>query len=191
MQYSPVRHCTPTFHHSSLTVIVMFYPSILLAFAAAAAAIDVRMRRDSTSCGWGGGGWVACNGINPNTCCATSEGLQTIWIAAIPNGWNIGANVWFDTGCSNRSPLLQGGGRSGSDVCERAGGNNMRAGSYSFLSKKREADVSTGCQQADTFVLADGTTQYNITGLLPAAINELVSTVLQYILRLKKPTNTS
>jgi hypothetical protein len=157
---------------------MLFSTSLLVTLAASAAAIDIRMRRDSTDCGWGGGGWVACNNANPDFCCWTGEGVQTLWIAAIPNGWNIEGKLWYDTACRNRSPTLQGGGQSGSNVCERGGGNDIRGGSYGFRNRKRDANASNGCQPADTFVLGDGITQYNITGLPNAAINELVSTAL-------------
>lgn len=169
----------------------MFYPSLLITLAAAVAAIDIRMRRGSTACDWGGGGWVACNNANPDFCCWTNDGMQTLWIAAIPNGWNIDGRAWFDQGCRNRSPVLQGGGQNGPNVCERAGGNDMHGASYVFRNKKRDTDASSGCQQADTFVLADGITQYNITGLPSDAINELVSTVLPSKYQwLERSTNT-
>ena len=168
----------------------MFYPSLVLTLAAAAAAIDIRMRPDFQGCAWSGGGWVGCGNLNPNVCCRPPAGMQTLWIAAIPNGWNIQAQAWFDSGCSNRSPVLQGGWKVGPDLCEHTGGNDMRGSSYAFQGRKRGADASSGCQDVDTFVLADGTTQYNVTGLLPAAIFELVSRVLQSELMLERFTNT-
>ncbi|KAM7192121.1 hypothetical protein V8F33_008546 [Rhypophila sp. PSN 637] len=153
----------------------MIYPTLLITLAAAVTAIDIRMRRGNTNCEWGGGGWVACNNANPDFCCYTGEGMGTIWLAAIPNGWNVEAKVWYNTACNNRHPILQGGGRNGPNVCERAGSDTFRGGSYSFRSKKRDAatDASKGCQQADTFILADGVTQYNITGMASDGINEL------------------
>lgn len=128
----------------------------------------------------------ACLGLQPNQCCNLENqySVRTVLIDSIPRGWHIKAAAYKGANCNgvmhaketNTATRLCLGGEYGMTT-------GWRRARYHFVNKKRsvnseEGDDDKECEQVqpNAYLLGDGS-KYNITGLDPDKLQDLVSCV--------------
>ncbi|RYO95459.1 hypothetical protein DL766_007767 [Monosporascus sp. MC13-8B] len=150
------------------------FQDILLGLFATASAIDIYLHVGGDC----GGNAVVCVGINPNTCCSTSDIdiFPTVGFRGIPTHWNLECKGHSGGRC-NRLREVQPA-RNTNFVCLRSG--FFSGGGYGFSGRKRADGADGGCtayQKPDTLLLEDGG-KYNIADLEDAPLTQLFDFVL-------------
>ena len=144
----------------------MKFFTIASGLVAAVSAVDVRLRTG----GGCSGTFVACIGINPNTCCSNGgSAFPAVGAVAIPSDWRIELRSYQNGGCNTLRNVQQSGGATNMCISENDGIARLTGAGWNFGTKKRngaaEACEPTGCASTvkpDILVLEDETTTFNI-----------------------------
>ena len=158
----------------------MLFTTILLGLAATVSAIDIRLR-ELSGCG---GNYIACIGINPNTCCGrTNERFRAVGFVAIPTDWRIQVRAHSGGNCAvlDSAQVIQGS--TNACLSEPGGFSRLSGGGYGFLNKRDtlqaapeqcDAQTCTSTVEPSVFVLGDESAAWDITELSDEQLNKLV-----------------
>ncbi|KAF2473116.1 uncharacterized protein BDR25DRAFT_302123 [Lindgomyces ingoldianus] len=156
----------------------MKFFTIASGLVAAVSAIDIRLR----SGGGCTGTYVACVGINPNTCCSNGgTAFIAVGAVAIPSNWRIELRTYQNGGCNTLRGIQGSGGVTNMCISENDGIARLTGGGWNFSSKKRNAGAAacstTGCTSTvkpDILVLEDETTTFAIAEMEESLLNVLM-----------------
>ena len=95
-------------------------------------------------------------------------GTSTVWIAAIPTNWNIGAQGTSRDGCDSHYAVVWGSNNGGRDICLVYGGDeetSLISANYFFQGGKKRGAPTCDETVKPNFLYMSAETQYDIQGV--------------------------